>query len=327
MPTPSKLNPFGFSRSQIIVMLVIPAVFISLYILIWVKGNPPCTAPAPMVKHTASANAVWEMGGFYIANSDRNPPIIVSLNHIVVLIENCNKVVALDGQTGEELWTARYSGYDGGLAISPTTVFVSRGSSITTRDVETGWFLWNTGMLGGKQVDIMCVQGDTLYAGNSYLYTLLDVQTGWALDSGNFLDEKYPPSEVFPAQELQAIDPWLSADAVVGNIGYWSGADGVAARDISNGRELWFSNTPLISPIAVTKDAIYAISKNGDLMRFDFATGVAYVKIRFTPAPTAHFFQGDEYDYNNFVSVDPATNMAYVYLGDSQTLTAYQLNP
>jgi outer membrane protein assembly factor BamB len=323
MPTPSKLNPFGFSRLQIIVMLAIPAVFISLYILIWVKGSPPCTAPAPMVKHTASANAVWKKGGFYIANSDRNPPSIVSLNHIVVLIENCNKVVALDGQTGEELWTARYSGYDGGLAISPTTVFVSHGSSITTRDVETGWFLWNTGMLGGKQVDIMRVQGDTLYAGNSYLYTLLDVQTGWALDSGNFLNEKYPPSEVFPAQELQAVDPWLSADAdaVVGNIGYWSGTDGVAARNISNGNELWFSNIHLISPIAVTGNSI------GDLMCFDSATGAAYVKIHFTPAPTAHFFQGDEYDYNNFVSVDPETNMAYVYLGDSETLAAYQLNP
>jgi len=283
MPTPSKYNPFGFSRLQHILILAISAVFIISFVLIWVRGYPPCTAPAPMVKHTANAKVIWEKGGFYIANNDRNPPRIVSLNHMVVLIENCNKVVALDGQTGEELWTARYDDYVEGLAISPTRVFVSYGySSITTRDVETGWFLWNTEVLEGKHVDIMRVQGDTLYAGYNYLYTLLDARTGWALDSGNFLDEKYLPSEVFPSQGIQAIESWFSADVVVGNIGYWSGTDGVVARDISNGSELWFSNIHLISPIAVTGNSIYAISQNGDLMRFDSATGAAYVKIRST---------------------------------------------
>jgi hypothetical protein len=171
----------------------------------------------------------------------------------------------------------------------------------------------------------MRIQGDILYAGDGPFYILFDTRTGWVLDKGSAIDGKFPPSDVFPVRELQAINS-LYVDAVVGNTLYWGG-EGVKARDISNGSELWFSNTYLISPITVTRDSVYAISKNGDLMRFDSATGAAYVKIHFTPAPMAHFFQEDEHDYNNFVSVDPATNVAYVYLGDSQTFTAYQLNP
>ena len=288
------------------------------------RNNAPPSHP--IVKHTASRLPLWEKAGFYIWSDVRdNGQQIVALNNRIIL-DNNSKVVALDGQTGKELWNYN-SGYVWGLAISPTTVFVGDSGYVTALDVETGDVLWSTRMPHGRGAVTLHIQGDTLYAGDgSLLYELLNTQTGEVLEWGSFRDGKYPPSEIYPARELQA-NSSLSVDAVVGNKGYWRGTDGVAARDISSGSELWFSKISLISPIAVAGKSIYAISENGKLMRFDTATGATSVMISYTPAPLARLTKDEADLYNNFVAADPTSNMVYVYLGDSETLMAYQLKP
>jgi outer membrane protein assembly factor BamB len=307
-------------------MMMALAVVIAVFVFAFmVTGTPPSHS---IVKHTASKSALWEKAGFYIWSEDRlNGQQVVALNNRVIL-NNYSTVVALDGQTGKELWT--YSGrYVWGLAISPTTVFIGDAGYVTALDVKTGNALWNTEMPGKKGATTLHIQGNTLYAGNSsLLYELLNTQTGEVLDEGFYRDGKYPPSDIFPARELQSIDSSLSVDAVVGNKGYWRGTDGVAARDISSGSELWFYAIPLISPIAVTQDSIYAISKDGKLMRFDPATGAASVMLYYTPAPLTRLTE-EEADglYHNFVASDPTSNIVYVYLGDSEMLMAYQLKP
>ncbi len=323
MATPSKYNRFGFSFQIIITMMVL-AIGITVFVL---RGNN--TPPShPIVKHFASKNALWEKAGFYIWSDSRdNGQQIVALNNRVIL-NDYSKVAALDGQTGKELWTYN-GGYVDGFAISPTTVFVGDAGYITALDIETGDVLWNTEMPGRKGATTLHIQGNTLYAGNgSLLYELLNTQTGEVLDEGLYRDGKYPPSDIFPARELQSIDSSLSVDAVVGNKGYWRGTDGVVARDISSGSELWFYAIPLISPIAITQDSIYAISEDGKLMHFDSATGTASAIIYYTPAPLTRLTE-EEADglYHNFVASDLTNNMVYVYLGDSETLMAYQLYP
>jgi hypothetical protein len=320
MPTPGRYNYFELSF-KIIVILMVLAISITLFVL---KVND-ARHSHPIVKHTASKLPLWEKSGFYVWNAGGNNQQVVALNNRVVLINN-TKAVALDGQTGKELWTYN-SGDWSGLAISPTTVFVG-AEYVTALDVETGDVLWSTRMPHGRGAVTLHIQGDTLYADDgSLLYELLNTQTGEVLDEGRFRDGKFPPSEIYPARELQA-NSSLGVDAVVGNKGYWRGTDGVAARDISTGSELWFSKISLISPIAVAGKSIYAISENGKLMRFDTATGAASIMISYTPAPLARLTE-EEADglYHNFVAADPTSNIVYVYLGDSETLMAYQLIP
>jgi outer membrane protein assembly factor BamB len=282
----------------------------------------------PIVKHIASKSALWEKEGFYIWCDGRdNGQQIVALNNRVILINN-TKAVALDGQTGKELWTYN-SGDWSGLAISPTTVFVEDAGYVTALDVETGDVLWSTKMPGRKGANTLHIQGDTLYAGNgSLLYELLNTQTGEVLDWGFFRDGKYPPSDIYPAQELNSTGSLMGIHKVVGNTAYGGGRRGVEARDIPSGNILWRYQIPLISPIAVTRDSIYAITEDGKLMHFDTVTRVTSVMIYYTPAPLARLTE-EEADglYNNFVASDPTNNMVYVYLGDSETLAAYQLNP
>ena len=75
------------------------------------------------------------------------------------------------------------------------------------------------------------------------------------------------------------------------------------------------------------RNSIYAISENGKLMRFDTVTGAASVMISYTPAPLTRLTENESDLYHNFVAADPTSNMVYVYLGDSETLMAYQLKP
>jgi len=75
------------------------------------------------------------------------------------------------------------------------------------------------------------------------------------------------------------------------------------------------------------QNSIYAISENGKLMRFDTATGATSVMISYTPAPLTRLTENESDLYRNFVAADPTNNMVYVYLGDSETLMAYQLKP
>jgi outer membrane protein assembly factor BamB len=311
-------------------MMMILVIGIAVFVL---TGNnaPPSH---PIVKHTASKSALWEKAGFYIRGEDRlNGQQIVALNNRVIL-NNYSKVVALDGQTGKELWT--YSGgYVDGFAISPTTVFVGDAGYVTALDVNTGGVLWSTEMPGRKGAITLHIQGDTLYAGDgSLLYELLNTQTGEVLDWGFYRDGKFPPSEIYPARELNSTGSLMGIHKVVGNIAYGGGRRGVEARDVPSGNKLWFYAIPLISPIAVTRDSIYAISdyaisENGRLMHFDTATGAASVMLYYTPAPLTRLTEeeGDSGLYHNFVASDPTSNMVYVYLGDSETLMAYQMNP
>jgi outer membrane protein assembly factor BamB len=279
-----------------------------------------------MGQHSASANALWERAGFYVTMDKRESgPPMVSFNYLVAVITNCNSVVALDGRTGEEIWTYNSGNLDE-LAISPTAVFVGDGAYVTALDVKTGDVLWSTRMPYGKGATILHVQGDTLYAGfNTGLsYVLFDALTGEVLDGGSSMDGKFPPSEIYPARELQAT---LGFHPIVGNTVYWGNEESVGAKDIPSGNILWRYEIPLISPIAVAGKSIYAISENGKLMRFDTATGAASVMISYTPAPLARLTESEADLYRNFVAADPMSNMVYVYMGDSETLMAYQLKP
>ncbi len=180
----------------------------------------------------------------------------------------------------------------------------------------------------GRGAVTLHIQGDTLYAGDgSLLYELLNTQTGEVLEWGFFRDEKYPPSDIFPARELQATNSLFGIDTVIGNTGYWGSIRGVSVANIPNGNILWRHEIPLISPIAVAGKSIYTISENGKLMRFDTATGAASVMISYTPAPLTRLTENESDLYRNFVAADPTNNMVYVYLGDSETLMAYQLKP
>jgi outer membrane protein assembly factor BamB len=322
MPTPGRYNYFELSF-KIIVILMVLAISITMIVLTVNDARHS----HPIVKHTASKSAFWEKAGFYIWSEDRNNgQQIVALNNKVIL-NNDSRVVALDGQTGRELWTYR-GGSVGGLAISSTTVFVG-AEYVTALDVEIGDVLWSTRMPHGRGATTLHIQGDTLYADDgSLLYQLLNTQTGEALEWGRFRDGKFPPSDIFPARELQAAHSLFGIDTVIGNIGYWGSIRGVSVANIPNGNILWRYEIPLISPIAVSGKSIYAISENGKLMRFDPATGAASVMISYTPAPLARLTE-EEADglYHNFVASDPTSNMVYVYLGDSETLMAYQLYP
>ena len=320
MPPPSKHNRFWFSF-QIIVMMII---IVNVTFVFLMRNDAQHSHP--IVKHTASRLPLWEKTGFYIWCEDRhNGQQIVALNNRVILINN-TKAVALDGQTGKELWTYN-SGDWSGLAISPTTVFVG-AEYVTALDVETGDVLWSTRMPHGRGAVTLHIQGDTLYAGDgSLLYELLNTQTGEVLEWGFFRDGKYPPSDIFPARELNSTGSLYNIHKVVGNTAYGGGRRGVEARDIPSGNKLWFYEIPLISPIAVMRNSIYAISENGKLMRFDTATGAASVIISYTPTPLTRLTESEADLYHNFVAADPTNNMVYVYLGDSETLMAYQLKP
>jgi outer membrane protein assembly factor BamB len=322
MSTPGRYNYFELSFKIIVTMMVL-AISITVFVL---KVND-AQHSHPIVKHTASKSALWEKAGFYIWDNDReNGQQIVALNNRMIL-NNDSKVVALDGQTGKELWTYSGGSVDG-FAISPTTVFVGNAGYVTALDVETGNVLWSTRMPHGKGAITLHIQGDTLYAGDgSLLYELLNTQTGEVLEWGFFRDGKFPPSEVFPARELYLTDSLMGIHKVVGNTVYWGNEESVGARDILSGNILWRYQTPLISPIAVMRDSIYAISENGKLMHFDTATGAASVMISYTPTPLARLTKDEADLYNNFVAVDPTSNIVYVYLGDSETLMAYQLKP
>jgi outer membrane protein assembly factor BamB len=321
MPTPSKYNRFWFSF-QIIVMMII---IINVVFMFLMRNNAP--PPHPIVKHTASRLPLWEKAGFYIWSDVRdNGQQIVALNNRIIL-DNNSKVVALDGQTGKELWNYN-SGYVWGLAISPTTVFVGDSGYVTALDVETGDVLWSTRMPHGKGAITLHIQGDTLYAGNtSLLYGLLNTQTGEVLDEGFFRDGKYPPSDIYPARELNSTGSLHDIHKVVGNIEYWGNENATGVSNITSGNILWKYEIPLISPIAVAWNSIYAISENGKLMRFDTATGAASVIISYTPTPLTRLTESEADLYHNFVAADPTNNMVYVYLGDSETLMAYQLKP
>jgi len=180
----------------------------------------------------------------------------------------------------------------------------------------------------GRGAVTLHIQGDTLYADDgSLLYELLNTQTGEVLEWGFFRDGKFPPSDIFPARELYPIGSLSGIHKVVGNTAYGGGRRGVEARDIPSGNKLWFYEIPLISPIAVMQNSIYAISENGKLMRFDTATGATSVMISYTPAPLTRLTENESDLYRNFVAADPTNNMVYVYLGDSETLMAYQLKP
>ena len=102
----------------------------------------------------------------------------------------------------------------------------------------------------------------------------------------------------------------------------------IAAVDTTNGSELWRSNVFIISNFAVTKNYVYALSINGELLRFDPYTGSTSTLIHILPVPVKSNYVDEEgmYQYFNYVAVDSNDQFIYLYLGDSQQLLAYKIS-
>lgn len=252
--------------------------------------------PTPTTNHSASSTEVWVQSEIYIDEG-----MISTLDHKLIVLgsEHASQspgVIAFDGQSGNRLWRIDSKGFT--IASMGSVVFVGGSMEVLALDSSTGQRLWRTFMW--TNVIRIEIRDNLLYALGTSRDYILDPETGKIIGK---LDENSPIRQ----EPLSGTEYYLNERDVI-------------SISPENRQEIWRNEANAISDLAVTPTYLYALSLEGNLLRFDALTGQSKHIVQFSPAP----FKFDDY-YT--VEVDQDAGLIFVYLGDSAQIFAFNINP
>jgi len=161
-------------------------------------------------------------------------------------------LIALDGATGRERWTARFPSPVTGFTVTGSVAYAGwGGTDLAALDAATGALRWKV-KTGVAPSQLAATDGVVIAGGFASLNTVaLDARTG---------------RQLWQAQSLP-VDGLAAADGVVYTL-----ALSVQALDARTGKTLWTQDAPGALSIVLARDVLYA-DAYPSLLAFSAATG------------------------------------------------------
>jgi outer membrane protein assembly factor BamB len=251
---------------------------------VWPQAEGYPTHNLQHTQATGSLSVAWRRSfGSGSARSRRINARPVIADGRVYVVDSEGKVVAMDAETGQEIWTHRLRSesrrdrmsFGGGLGFDSGRLYVHSGFRfMVALDAATGTEVWRT------TADTPFQSAPTINAGRVFITT--DDNQLYAFDSntGEFLWSHQGIIE--SARLLTGASPAVLGDLVVAP---YSSGEVVAIR-VQNGNPVWSDSltragglTPIsaINDVAgspvMTEDNVYALSHSGTLVSLDMRSG------------------------------------------------------
>ncbi|MEQ8677271.1 MAG: PQQ-binding-like beta-propeller repeat protein [Aggregatilineales bacterium] len=270
---------------------------------------------------------------------------------------DCDRVVALDLETGDEFWSAHISrprqiAVDNSQNIS--YIFGSQNEQLIAIN-NAGTKLWTNNTLRGQRVGISpyTFSDGRLFA---YSYSLgfvpVDPDTGafgsaielpdvggqfsyigddylWLITSNNSLQarEIETPFEVewtspYTGFSECCLDQVESSSSVI--LAYFHSS--LFALDRENGGLLWtFQDSDIVSNIAISNERVAFLDENAQLHLLDLMTGNSLARIQFTLPDIEARNNSDSGGVIGGSQIEYQDDVVAIYFGDTDYLSAYQI--
>jgi outer membrane protein assembly factor BamB len=296
-------------RKPQILAFFLTAILIGVWAL-WISSpGKGVTWPPPVTNHSSSDPELWSLSNIYI-NVNLRPMITAFDNKLAILgsndISREANVIVFDAITGHILWTVPR----GGISISSTSsmVIVGGAGEVVALDGNDGKTLWDTTLRANVTQIILKDNLLYVFGAASNRYYVLNPANGNILKK---LEGSYSIAQ----------EPSLE------NIAYLKqGSGDVLAVDKTNDQELWRVQANAISNLAVTQAFIYALARDGNLLKIDHRTGLIENMVIFSPSPFMLHSNGEGgFTIPYYVAVESDVGILFVYLGDSRQLFAFKI--
>ena len=307
----------------------------------------------PLAEHKilelSGLEMVWVREAVF-ARDDRLQPVMTAsqggVYYLGGLDENDRSAItAIDALTGDLMWQHGY-GYRSVIFASPSALYVgnSGGASVAMYDLGTGKAKWEISLPGTRGFIYLLVNDETLFAQTSPdKFFVVDATTGEIVQqmegSGIFISgETVTYQRSIISSMLEAVDTstqHLLWEIDVGDafqmipaftekaIFILSDIGGVYCVNRQTGQIEWNTQNIVLSNIAVARDRIYFLARNGELLELDIKTGKEKKLVQFD---TEHFIlNGEAHIGGYYVAYDTKTEMLFAYTGDSAQLFAFRI--
>jgi outer membrane protein assembly factor BamB len=253
-------------------------------------------------------------------------------------------VLAIDAETGEDLWRTELLGLVDSLAVSADSLYVASGSGIKAFDSTSGRLLWTSNQpppdhegyyifYEGSSLSFFIRQGgrhrftSTIDLEDGSVGKIQEYQDIVAIDSRlryfwnnqDFWVEEIAPDKVLWSTQIESTGlnwPIKAGDyLVIPAIKNAAGWHSVLVVNRDSGQKIWECLDCYASDVVVHADTLYAILRDGSVAAYEVKTGQQIWILQ--------FMGGAEMEPNTTTYALAVTdNALYLYFGDSQELIA-----
>lgn len=257
------------------------------------------------------------------------------------------RIVALDTETGRELWRTERFGYLHSFASSSSALFVATVDGITAYNAVDGKRKWTSDQPPPEHQEYALFFDEAhlnllIRWGSDYSYLTIDLASGavgntqqdnrilisvdsqfrYIWDGTHFWPEDIATSKVKWIVTIpESPNPPIRSQGilVIPSVQQRPGWHSVTIVNDANGQIMWDCVACYASDVAVDKDRLYAILRDGSLAEYDLETGRLRGMLRFAG--------GHEIEpLNTQYSVATADGTVILYFEDSQELIAFVPN-
>jgi outer membrane protein assembly factor BamB len=305
-----------------------PVTLLSLLLILLTQCRAERIWPDTIVSHEANIQPLWVRSSVYtIANSQSS---IVSASGKLFLLgsdneSNRSQVIAFDCVSGDNLWRFDFPLSNDGNTIAATTseVLIGGAGEVLALDIENGHMLWSTGIPNGRAVIELYILGNNLYVDSiGSRYSILDIKTGNILQSVEYDLGKNPPF-----WKINTGNGWWENAVLVDDLFYSRMGEQfgrIIAFNKTSDLLLWVSENDIVSNIVATPTAVYALSLDGKLLRFDPLKGTPNILATFSEVPFN--LQSNGYRYYYYLAFDKESQVLFITMGDSAQLFGIRIN-
>jgi len=267
--------------------------------------------PPPTTNHTASIAEIWTLSDIYIG-SGLQPQILIVNNKVIVLgsdniSQKESNILAFDARTGQMAWRVAYDGIV--ITQHGSKIIVGGIGKIMALDSDNGESIWERSLQ--SNVNRIVVKDNLLYAfgASSSHYYEIDADNGEVL------------------KRLEGTTDSIFQEVALENLIFRKTGKGeVVVVSQVNNEELWRYNANVISNLTADSPSfIYALNRDGDLLKFDYHTSSVKNLLKFSPAPLLYSNEVGGFEYSYYLARDQRASLLFVYLGDSAQLFAFHI--
>jgi outer membrane protein assembly factor BamB len=249
-------------------------------------------------------------------------------------------VVCLNGTNGGELWQAD-SGTHRSLAMTTDAIYVIYSNSTGIRKYDTGKVIWSKRLIGtgsnylnvsDEQLQVLTIperfwildlEGNELKSiSGEKIFT--STNQGEFVESGGIQLVKTESDDVIwqfhDFDDVVEMAPLFTSTNVFVRTGQESGS--IFAINRENGSFLWQTDNNIVSNVVYSpsKQAIYALTNDGNLLAIDENSGSTNIIAEFSSVPFVHNGEANVASYQ--LAYDINEGILFVSLGDSRQLFA-----
>lgn len=274
-----------------------------------------------------SLKLLWFLPNIFIEASPGKTDLIASNKRVYIYgsmdINERSGINALDAFTGDLLWKSGSMRLDA-LTVDSEGLYIGEsggGGSILKISPDNGEVLWSRSFWFTSGVEHLIVYEEILHA-----FLVPDKHRVFRTLDGNSIVSMLinaPPyfDSVVCGEVYQT--PVYTSDTVYYRTGEGLALGEVCAVDIYTGKLRWTSKMKVVSNVAVTNNAIFTITENGDIVTLNPSTGEVMSILGFVNNEPLVLYEPRVEVGNYFVAYDEEDNILLVYLGDSRQLFAF----